>query len=249
VRKEYLMTTTPASKISPTAQLLDIGGYKPSADGATRRLVAVYTGDPGTGKTDRALTAPDPIVYFDIDHGTEGVIEKFVKQGKDITVIPVSWPPDATQVEYRAVWNTLITQFTTTVKLLHGTGGTIIWDSFTELVELAQWAFLGKVNEIPPTRHVVYQAPLRSIVRTMLDDSQLNGIFIHKWGKVFNSMNEYEIRGYKDMMYQVQVVVQLTLDDKGQRGQKVIKCRQNGALQGKSVPIGTFPLLSAMVWE
>jgi hypothetical protein len=245
-----MTTKNNPSPASPTAGLLDIGGYKPSADPASHRLIMVYTGDPGTGKTDRALTAPDPIVLFDIDHGSEGVIERAVKAGKDITVFPVSWPDEAPQSDYKAIWMDTMLKFKTAVGLLKGTGGTIIWDTFTELVELAEWAFVGRINEIMPTKHKQYQAPLRAIVRTMLDDTQLNGIFIHKWGLVFNKTNEYEIKGYKDMMYQVQAVVQLTLDERnGQRGQKMIKCRQNGGLQGKALPAGPFSLVSAMVWE
>jgi hypothetical protein len=146
------MTTTPT--VSPLAALLDIGGYKPSADLTAQRLVMVYTGDGGGGKTDRALTSPDPIAYFDIDHGAEGVIHKAVKAGKDVTVIPVDWPDQGTQAQYKEVWDDMMGKFTIAKQLLRGTGGTIIWDTFTELVELAEWAFVGKINEIPPTRRL-----------------------------------------------------------------------------------------------
>jgi len=243
------MTTETSAAPSPLAGLLEIGGYKPSAEIAAQRLVMVYTGDGGMGKSDRALTAPDPIAYFDIDHGAEGVIQKAVKAGKDVTVLPIDWPDTGTQAEYKAIWDDLMTKFRLVKNLLRGTGGTIIWDTFTELVELAEWAFVGKINEIPPTRHKQYQAPLRSIVRSMLDDTQLNGIFIHKWGTVFQKPNEYEIKGYKDMMYQVQVVAQLYQDGTGNRVQKIIKSRQNGMLQGQVTPAVPFPVLSAMVWE
>jgi hypothetical protein len=243
------MTSTNNTKNSITDGLLDLGAYKPSGDATSQRLVLIYTGESGVGKTDRSLTAPDPIVFFDIDHGTEGVIQKAVQAGKDVTVIPVSWPDEGTQAEYKAIWTDMMTKFKTAVGLLRGTGGTIVWDTFTELVELAEWAFVGKINEIPPTRHKQYQAPLRSIVRTMLDDTQLNGIFIHKWGTVFQKPLEYEIKGYKDMMYQVQAVVQLELDKAGNRTQRFVKCRQNGKLQGQATTATAFPLLSAMVWE
>lgn len=50
------------------------------------RVIASIEGSSGTGKDHFALGAPDPIVVFNFDCGLEGVIEKFVRKGKRITV-------------------------------------------------------------------------------------------------------------------------------------------------------------------
>jgi hypothetical protein len=41
------------------------------------RLIASVSGKEKTGKTHFALTAPEPIIFFNIDVGTEGVVGKF----------------------------------------------------------------------------------------------------------------------------------------------------------------------------
>lgn len=222
------------------------GVYSPDSE-AKHRLVVVYTGDPGEGKTHQYLTMPEPIVIFDIDHSLEGVIEKFAD--KDITIVPVNWPPDAEQAEYRLIWNDMREKFDLAVEALRGTGGSIVFDTFTELVELAEWAFLGKITEIPPQRHKIYQAPLRGIVRTILDDTILNAAFLHKWGPQYGNPQLGELKGYKDIAYQVQAVVLLTRNERGDRIQEILKCRQNGEMQGMEFPSMTFESLSKKVWS
>ena len=52
----------------------------------TNRVIASIEGGPKTGKDHFALGAPGEIVLFNFDCGLEGVIEKFVRKGKRITV-------------------------------------------------------------------------------------------------------------------------------------------------------------------
>ena len=227
--------------------LREVGGYSPEE--AAQRLVCVIAGEAGCGKTHTALTAPGPIAFFDIDHGTEGVIQKF-SDDKEIVVIPIQWGPSLSQAEYREIWDDFVEKWLLAIETLKGTGGTIVLDTMTELCELAEWAFVGKLTEIPPTRHKQYQAPLRSLVRAVLDDSDLNAVFLHKWGLAYNSTTEYEIKGYKDMQHQVQAVFHVYIDpDNGTRMQECIKSRQNATLQDADpIPAMPFELSSALVW-
>ena len=224
------------------------GAYVPDPE-AVPRLVCIYTGEAGEGKTHSAFTAPGPIVVFDVDHGLDGVVQKFLKEGKEILVIPVDWPATGDQAEYRAIWNEFEEKWEQICDALEGTGGTLILDTMTELVELAEWAFVGKLNEIPPTRHKQYQAPLRGLVRKVLNDTALNAIFIHKWGQEYNGTG-YEIKGYKDMQYQVQAVIHVYIDEKGNRMQECVKSRANPNYQGADpTPALGFERTSRQVWQ
>ena len=228
------------------AALSDIG-YSPEE--AAQRLVAVYAGEAGCGKTHSSLTAPGPIAFFDVDHGTEGVIQKFMDK-KEIVVIPISWGPSMTQNEYRAIWDDFVEKWLAAIEALKGTGGTLILDTMTELCELAEWAFVGKLTQIPPTMHKQYQAPLRGLVRAVLDDSELNAVFLHKWGEAYNNPAEMEIKGYRDMQYQVQAVVHVYIDPiTGVRMQEFTKSRQNATLQDADpIPALGFEFTSKLVW-
>ena len=57
---------------------------------APSRIIASIEGTDKTGKSHLALTAPRPIMYIDLDVGTEGVIHKF--QGEDLMVYQVEQP-------------------------------------------------------------------------------------------------------------------------------------------------------------
>ena len=234
------------TKVNPMlATLIENGGRRPDPE-APQRLVLVYTGEPGEGKTHNYLTMPEPIVIFNVDFGLEGVIEKF--SDKDIVIVDVTWPDVGEQADYRRIWDEMMGKLKLALAGLKGTGGSVVFDTFTELVELAEWAFVGKINEIPPTRHKQYQAPLRAIVRDVMA-AGVNGAFIHKYGPVYGRPQDSEIKGYRDMQYQAQAVVLCTRDENGNRVQEILKCRANGPLQGMTLPAMDFINLAKMVHE
>ena len=59
-------------------------GFNTAPDKPKPRLVMAIEGREGSGKTELALSAPGPMGYQSIDIGTEGVIEKWVRAGKEI---------------------------------------------------------------------------------------------------------------------------------------------------------------------
>ena len=60
-----------------TIDSLKENGWQAGAPAAPRRLVCSIEGWDKSGKTHLAMTAPEPIVYLDLDVGTEGVKERF----------------------------------------------------------------------------------------------------------------------------------------------------------------------------
>lgn len=67
--------------------------FNPASGEKKHRTIATIEGEVGTGKTYFCLTAPGPILVQDIDQGTEGVIEKFVEEGKEIYHEQYVWNP------------------------------------------------------------------------------------------------------------------------------------------------------------
>ena len=61
-----------------------LGLSTPVLGGLPKRLVISLAGFEKTGKTHLAFTGKSPIVIFNLDLGTEGVIEKFQAAGKEI---------------------------------------------------------------------------------------------------------------------------------------------------------------------
>lgn len=64
-----------------------------------KRTIASLAGEVGEGKTHFALTAPGPTLMQNIDKGTEGVIEKFRADGKEIYEEHYEWNPGAVDLD------------------------------------------------------------------------------------------------------------------------------------------------------
>lgn len=225
------MATSKAQVDQAIAKLLSDGAYA-AGSLMPKRLVAAVSGTWGSGKTHLSLTAPEPITFFDVDKGTEGVVEKFVLLGKRVIVVPVNFPDQGNQQVYMDIWQKMMAQLNTALSMGQGT---VVFDTFTVLRQLSGWAFVGKIAEIRPTLHAVYQAPLRAIVR-LVYDSGMNGVFLHRYGEVFNEKGVMELKGWKDIEYecQVSVIVEFVPPDKDHpvgfyRG-RVNKCRQKPSL-------------------
>lgn len=73
--------------------------FELASDTMKHRTVASVAGEVGTGKTHFTLTAPGPILVQNIDLGTEGVVEKFRKEGKEIYEERYIWNPGETDDE------------------------------------------------------------------------------------------------------------------------------------------------------
>lgn len=176
------------------------------------RAIISLSGKAKTGKTHFSLTAPDPIIYLNIDIGTEGVVGKFQEQGKKVYIYDVRVPKEST----KDIWSKMWSDFKMRVaKAYEISSGTIVWDTASEAYELARLAHFGRLTEIKPSDYTVVNNEWRDVLRTAYDAKNVNTIFIHKvkeaWGMIptgsgsrLGKTGKMEVSGFSEMDYSVQ---------------------------------------------
>ncbi len=229
------MTTQRKTEPSIIDQLKAMG-FTNTATEVPRRLIAAVSGKEGTGKSHMLFTAPEPIFLFNIDIGTEGVLEKFQVSGKDIYVYDVRVPKGAKQTVYQNMWGEVWERVEKVYKVNEGTLGA---DTFTELYELARLAHFGKLTQVLPHNYVEVKAQIRELLR-LAYDSRMSSIFINKVKPVYinnTRTKDYEISGFDEMAYMVQVAIttfkEQTAEGGIQFGFGIDKCRYKPSLTGQ----------------
>lgn len=216
-----------------------------------RRLICAVEGKELTGKTHFSLTADEPIIFFDVDIGTEGVVNKFQAEGKKVFIYHVRVPKNATQDKYTVLWSETKSRIQKAYSLSHGT---VVWDTESEINELARLSHFGKLTQVQPYHYSEVNRELGDVLNWAYD-SDMSSIFIRKvkpkW--VNNARtNEMEGAGWGDMEYKCQVNLTLYRED-GEGGPAfsliIKKCRQNPNITGTVLrqPLNTFPFLVSMV--
>ena len=222
--------------------LLSFGFTQPDST-APQRLVVNLAGQEKTGKTHLALTGRPPIFIFNIDVGTEGVVEKFQRIGKEVWSYPVRMQRIASganegqlQQLWRDQWEDLKSKLSWVYQYCNP--GTVVLDTWTEAYELARLAHFGKIGAMPNQYATVYQ-DLRAAVRWSYDHPTATTVFVSKMTPKFNAPNELEVRGFGDMDFLVQVNLrnQRIDADPGQPGpgqflSYIKDCRQNPFCNG-----------------
>lgn len=216
-------------------------GFKPPETETPKRLIASIAGREKSGKTHLALTAPPPIIFFDVDIGTEGVVEKFAVSGKEIYIYTVKAPRPADGKPSKESWDLWAAMWEDAkVKLrkAYGVGhGTIIIDTGGELYELNRLARFGKLSQVLPKDYTDVNNEWREVMRWAYE-SNMNTIFIHKMKpKWVNSArtSEYEVSGFGDIEYMTQINLRtLGATEDGEFKPKVFikDCRQNMNVSG-----------------
>lgn len=211
-------------------------GFSNAPSRQPRRLVVSVSGRDGTGKTHFLFTAPQPVFLFNIDIGTEGVLEKFQEAGRDIYTYDVRVPKDAKQSVYTDMWGEVKERIQKVYGLNEGTLGI---DTSTEGYELARLARFGKLSQVLPHHYTEVNAEWREILR-LAYDSQMSTVLIHKTKPVYvNNVRtkDYEIAGFGETPYMVQVDLTTfkELDEEGRIkfGFTVNKCRRKASLTGR----------------
>lgn len=251
------MTTKAADQA--TIQQLKALGFSDERVDLPRRLVASITGRPKTGKTHVSLTAPDPILFFDIDIGTEGVIEKFQdgfdgQPAKQIYKYGIRVPKGAAKDVYETMWAAFKTRLETSYKL---SSGTVVMDTASEAYELSRLARFGKLTQVLPHHYTEVNSEWRELMR-LAYDSPMNTIFIHKTKpKYVNNVrtSEYELSGMSEMGYLVQINIETFRNDDTESGDpefgiKVVDSRHSPNLNGDVYtgnPMATFGFLLSLI--
>jgi hypothetical protein len=213
-RENRSMTNKPINPVDTVIlQQLQTMGFSDDIDETPRRLIVSSTGQPKTGKSAWALTATDPIIYFDIDLGTEGVVGKFQQAGKKVYLYHIRVPKQKPQDFYLPMWKDLRTRVEKVYTLRKGT---VVFDTTSETYELCRLARFGKLTQVQPHNYTEVNNEWRDFLR-LAYDSPMNTIFIHKvkpvWVNVTDAngrlksskTNEFELAGFGEMNYAVQV--------------------------------------------
>jgi hypothetical protein len=239
-----------------TIEQLLASGFSDQVIERRRRLVASIEGLEGTGKTHFSCTAPGPIIYFNIDIGTEGVVEKFQtgfegQPAKRILIKDIKVPKSAEKDTYEALWESLRQDAETAYKLK---SGTVVLDTTSEAYELCRLARFGRLTQVLPHMYTLSNNDWREFLR-LAYDSHMNTILIHKVKpKYVNNVrtSEYEIAGMSEIPFLVQVRLSMFrtpgAEGEAEFGFKVLKCRPNDPLTGRSFsgPLCNFPFLLNM---
>lgn len=173
------------------------------------RMTVVVAGRWKQGKTNFALTAPDPIAHFNIDVGLEGVIEKFRDQ-KRIVTNDYQFRDSmgiATKAGAEAIWEKFRSDY------FHFLGQsairTLVLDTETEAFDLVRYARLGTLA-LPREASYKYgpvNAEFRELIRLAFA-SDKNLVLVKKmkdeYVKDVKTGND-EPAGFKDTGYLVQV--------------------------------------------
>lgn len=207
-----------------------------------RRLILNVEGLEKEGKTHFALTAPGPIRYHGFENGDEGVVQKFLAQGKKVKRAMYALAgPDATPQEMvdaaDPVWGKFRSNFMSGL----AEGRTTIVDTGMGPWEILRMARFGKLTEIPPHFYGPVNAEWSSLYAYAYS-SDSNLIMIHRqkeeWvnkasgGKMKGEKTgNWVIDGNKGTHYDTQVNLRAFREGREFK-MEIMSCRQNPDLDG-----------------
>jgi hypothetical protein len=237
------------SKLSRVPAELQKIGFVPPSGVVTPRLVLSIEALEKQGKTHFALTAPDPMAYFNFDTGEEGVIHKFINSGKEIIVNNMEVPKD--QEASGKEWDRFEKAYYKIFE--HKYARTVVVDTGTEMWELVRMAKFGKLTQVMPHHYGPVNAVIRRMIRHAFS-SDKNLILIHKLKPRYvndKRTADYDRAGFSDIGYLVQANIRLFIDEEeGNEFTAWIKdCRHDPALKDELLagPLCNFPSVAMMM--
>lgn len=230
--------------------LAALGFRRPDKE-VPRRLIMSIEGLDKTGKTTFALTAPKPLVVINTDFGHEGVMERFADQ--DVWVLDLPCASELLQEgdtgAYDEAWRKFVEGYNAAMKHAR----TIVWDTATELWELARLKYHGKLTQVKPHNYTEVNMVFRQLIKDAYDNKSLNLIMIHKVKEEYinDKFTGKMVRsGFKDTPYLVQILAQTWRRDPADFGLTILTCRQNPSIIGLELEgdFCTFDALLDMVF-
>jgi len=226
-------------------------GFVPAPSEIPKRLIASIEGLEKSGKTHFAMTAPEPIMFFSMDIGTEGVVEKFKKAGKEIYIYEIRIP----KTKVKADMTPILVDIKGKVASCLAIGqGTVVFDTGTEFWEIMRLARLGKLTQVMPHQYTEVNQEFRDIIKDCYD-SGMNVIFLHKLKDLYENnvrTNKKTLSGFGGMGYEMQINIRLSrengVDGAPPTFRALIKdCRHNPNLSGAYAPVNDFTFLVNLV--
>jgi hypothetical protein len=215
-----------------------------------RRLIMSLSAREKQGKTHFALTAPDPLAFFSLDLGTDGVLQKF--QDRKIFVSEYDYR-NAGGFDisvFQSAWGRLKGDFLTVLK--NPDIRTIVWDTATEVWEMMRMAAFGKLTQVKPHHYGPVNAEYRDLLR-LAYGSDKNLILLHKMKAEYvedRRTGKFERAGFSDTGFLVQLNAVAWRDKDGTFGITVQDSRQRPELAGEEItePLLSFPFLASQVF-
>lgn len=191
--------------------------FAPAVPDITPRIILNLEALEKCGKTTFALTAPDPIVVFNLDRGLEGVAQHALAVGKKVVVAGLSQGPGKMPAYYfakpklapgksakdmsytqavadraREVWRQFREDYE---EALGSKARTLVIDTGTGCWELARYAAFGKLTQVKPHHYGPLKQEFQGIVHRGYDFDK-NVIWIHRlkpeWADVISASGEKE---------------------------------------------------------
>jgi len=181
-------------------QLINLG-FTNIAAPIPQRVIAKVAGPEKSGKSHLTLTAPEPIIFISIDIGTEGVVEKFQLAGRQVYVYDLKVERGMSPADYTLAWTKVDTIIDTALKVGKGT---IVFDTWTEMYELARLKhFAGRMDKVMPQEYPVVYADLRDKIRRIYESRHMSAMLLTKMAPDFNTKLLVE-KGFGDTDFLVQ---------------------------------------------
>jgi hypothetical protein len=235
------MTIAPPFLDSAPVNKLDaFSRYQPRV---TRKICLSVEGREKDGKTHFALTAPGPIVYFNLDYGLDRVEPHVKFPDLDLRVVDVpsvakNGHPDVIAEEALKVWEWLKVQHINALD----SARTVVYDSFTEVWELIRLARFGKLTQVQSHHYGPINREFHEFIREYSKRSA-NLLLLHKVMPEFENKAEMERKGFSHIGFDVDDFVRVGREGNGPFYVEVINSGHNPAIKGKifSEPSNTFP--------
>jgi len=213
-----------------------IQGFTKATTKILSRLILSVAGQEKQGKSSLALSAPGPIIYFNLDFGLEGVVHKHAST-KAIYVKHYTIKRGDSQALYADAWTALKRDYYNALK---STARTVVLDTSTEVWELLRLARFGKLSQVMPHQYGPVNAEFVQMIREAHGYDK-NLILLHKMKREYvndHATGRYERAGYSGVGYLVQANVVVYRDgmDWG-FFIRVMDCRQNAMIGGMECPL------------
>ncbi len=235
------------------------GNFKELSSESRYRMIWRSFGGEKTGKDHFGLTAPGPIAIQSFDIGLEGVVEKFLKQGKDIRATNYEFDKnECNQEAAQAIRDQFIEDYDVALKIAR----TIIWDTETELWELFRYAEFGEMSDAPKN-YVSLNSKYRDLIQRAYDTGvnlQLIQKVKERWGTVKKQnrdgriidspfpTGEMEPVGFKECGYITQANFKHSWNKEDGFVLEVVNCRQNMGIAGEKFTNIEFPELAQIIF-
>ena len=212
----------------------------------TRKACISVEGREKRGKTHFALTAPGPIIYINLDEGLDRVQPEVKFPNLDLRVVNIpnfskDGHPDKVADEALKVWENLKQIHVSALEAAR----TVVYDSFTEVWELARLARFGKLQSVQWFHFGPVNREFHDFIREF-NRHDANLILLHK------SMAEkdengakngnQERKGFTHIGFDVDDFFKVDRDEEGKFYIEAIESGHNPAIKGKrfTEPGNTF---------